>query len=91
LASGIFNTTYQVGSALGLAAMTALAAGYGSDRIGDPAALTDGFQAALIGAAGIAAAAALAALVLLRRPRPTPSAHDAPALVEEPAVEVVSR
>jgi EmrB/QacA subfamily drug resistance transporter len=90
LASGIFNTTYQVGSALGLAAMTALAAGYGADEIGDPAALTDGFQAALIGAAGIAAVAALAALALLRRPRPIERLEE-PAHVEEPVVEVTLR
>jgi EmrB/QacA subfamily drug resistance transporter len=67
LASGIFNTTYQVGSALGLAAMTAVAAANGADRIGDPAALTDGFGAALLGAAAIAAAGAVAALTLVRR------------------------
>jgi EmrB/QacA subfamily drug resistance transporter len=70
LASGIFNTTYQVGSALGLAAMTAVAAARGADQVGDLAALTDGFQAALAGAAAIAAVGALAALGLaLRRPR----------------------
>ncbi len=44
LASGIVNTSYQVGSAIGLAAMTAIAAAYGADRIGDPVALTDGFS-----------------------------------------------
>ena len=36
LASGIVNTTYQVGSALGLAAMTALATSQGADQLGDP-------------------------------------------------------
>jgi EmrB/QacA subfamily drug resistance transporter len=67
LASGIFNTTYQVGSALGLAAFPAGAGATGADRIGDPAALTDGFGAALLGAAAIAAAGAVAALTLVRR------------------------
>ena len=42
-ASGIVNASYQVGSALGLAAMTAVAAAYGADRLGDLPALTSGF------------------------------------------------
>ncbi|WP_372729846.1 MFS transporter, partial [Nocardioides sp.] len=45
LASGIVNTNYQVGSALGLAAMTAVATAFGADRAGDVQALTDGFSA----------------------------------------------
>jgi MFS family permease len=65
LASGIVNTSYQVGSALGLAAMTALATAHGADRLGDLPALTDGYSAALLGAAAIAAAAALLAAVTL--------------------------
>lgn len=69
LASGIVNTSYQVGSALGLAAMTALAASNGADQLGDPAALTDGFSAAFLGAAGIAVAGAVLALFTLRQPR----------------------
>ncbi len=68
LASGIVNTSYQVGSALGLAAMTALAASYGAAQLGDLPALTDGFSAAFLGAAGIAAAGAVLAAVLLRTP-----------------------
>ncbi|MYV98193.1 MFS transporter [Streptomyces sp. SID3343] len=67
LASGIVNTSYQIGSALGLAAMTALAAAHGSRELGDPSALTDGFSAAFLGAAGVAAAGALLALVTLRK------------------------
>ena len=35
LASGIVNTSYQIGSALGLAAMTAVAAANGADQLGD--------------------------------------------------------
>jgi EmrB/QacA subfamily drug resistance transporter len=68
LASGIVNTSYQVGSALGLAVMTAIATGEGADRLGNLTALTDGYQAAFIGAAVIAAAGALLAAVLLRIP-----------------------
>jgi EmrB/QacA subfamily drug resistance transporter len=70
LASGIVNTAYQVGSALGLAAMTALAASQGAEQLGDPQALTDGFSAAFLGAAGIALAGSLIAAVTLRQPRP---------------------
>jgi predicted MFS family arabinose efflux permease len=75
LASGIVNTAYQVGSALGLAAMTALASAQGADRLADPGALTDGYSAAFLGAAGIAVAGALLAAALLR----TPKAEAAPA------------
>jgi EmrB/QacA subfamily drug resistance transporter len=68
LASGIVNTAYQVGSALGLAAMTAVAASQGADQLGEVAALTDGYSAAFLGAAGIAVAGALLAAILLRVP-----------------------
>jgi EmrB/QacA subfamily drug resistance transporter len=66
LASGIVNTSYQVGSALGLAAMTAVAASSGGDRLGDLPALTDGYSAAFAGAAAIAAAGAVIAAATLR-------------------------
>ncbi|MGH2898128.1 MAG: MFS transporter, partial [Solirubrobacteraceae bacterium] len=45
LAAGIVNTAYQVGSALGLAAMAALATSQGADRLGDRGALTGGYSA----------------------------------------------
>jgi EmrB/QacA subfamily drug resistance transporter len=76
LASGIVNTSYQVGSALGLAAMTALAASQGADQLGNPSALTDGYSAAFIGAAGIAVIGAVFAAILLRA---RPTAGEAPA------------
>lgn len=66
LASGIVNTSYQIGSALGLAAMTALATSLGAGRLGEPEALTDGISAAFLGAAGIAVAGALLAGTTLR-------------------------
>jgi MFS family permease len=85
LASGIVNTSYQVGSALGLAAMTAVATSQGADQLGDLAALTDGYSAAFLGAAGIAAAGAVLAAVLLRTTKPTASApSDTPAETREP-------
>ena len=75
LASGIVSTSYQVGSALGLAAMTALATSQGADQLTNPAALTDGYSAAFLGAAGVAVIGALLAAALLRFPRaPAPAA-----------------
>ena len=50
---------YQVGSALGLAAMTALARVQGADQLGNIGALTDGYSAGFLGAAGIAIAGGL--------------------------------
>jgi predicted MFS family arabinose efflux permease len=70
LASGIVSTSYQVGSALGLALMTALASAFGADRVGDVVAQTNGFSAGLLGAAGIAAAGAVLAAAWLRSPKP---------------------
>jgi EmrB/QacA subfamily drug resistance transporter len=86
LASGIVNTSYQVGSALGLAAMTAVATSQGADRLGDVTALTDGYSAAFLGAAGIAVAGALLAAALVRIPKARAGeAPDAPtAEVGEP-------
>jgi len=86
LASGIVNTSYQVGSALGLAAVTALATLHGAGQVDDRIALTNGFSAAFLGAAGIAAAGALLAWLFLRRPAgPAPQDADEPAQsVSEP-------
>ena len=68
LASGLFNTTYQVGSALGLAALTALSISYGAGHAGNTGALTHGFHAAFIGGAAVAVIGSLAALALIRTP-----------------------
>jgi EmrB/QacA subfamily drug resistance transporter len=70
LASGIVNTSYQVGSALGLAAITALATMQGADALGDPVRLTVGYSTAFVGAAVIALAGAVLAAVTLRAARP---------------------
>ena len=75
LAAGIVNTSYQTGSALGLAAMTVVAAVYGADEVGNRVALTDGFSAGFLGAAGIAVVGAIIAALTLR---PTPQATGAP-------------
>lgn len=74
MAAGIVNTNYQVGSALGLAAMTAVAAAFGADHR-DLASVTDGFSAGLLGAAGIAALGAIAAAAWLGIPAPVESAQ----------------
>jgi len=69
LASGLVNTTYQVGSALGLAAMVAIAGSVssGTDALGD---VTSGFSAAFTGAAIVAGLAAFVAWVGVRMPAP---------------------
>ena len=69
LASGIATTAYQVGSALGLAVLTAVATSQGADQLGNVDALTDGYSAAFLSAAGIAAIGALLAALLFRVPR----------------------
>ena len=62
--------------------MTALAAANGADQLGNVTALTDGYGAAFLGAAGIAVVGALVALATLRR---ATSAADADASVADEA------
>lgn len=78
LASGLLGTSYQVGSARGLAVITSVAAGYGAEQLGDAAALTNGFQAAFLVAAGVAAVAALVAAGFLRTAPVAAAAEPAP-------------
>ncbi|MFF3290304.1 MFS transporter [Streptomyces sp. NPDC003023] len=66
LASGIVNTTYNAGSALGLAALTALAMSQGAGELGNLPALTDGFSSAFVGAAVIAAIGGVVTLLVMR-------------------------
>ncbi|MFG3341036.1 MFS transporter [Glycomyces sp. NPDC048151] len=66
LASGIVNTSYQIGSALGLAVVTAIAVPFGANELGDPEALTAGFSAAFTAAAAVALAGVVLALVTVR-------------------------
>ncbi|MGW9193628.1 DHA2 family efflux MFS transporter permease subunit [Micromonospora chersina] len=81
LASGIVNTSYQIGSALGLAAMTAVASAAGADQLGDLPALTDGYSTAFLAAGITAAAGAVIAGITLRRTRRQPTADAEPVTV----------
>jgi EmrB/QacA subfamily drug resistance transporter len=70
LASGLINTSQQVGGALGLAVLSAVAISATSDATstgsGHLSALTEGFQAAFLGGAVIAAVGFVLTLVLIR-------------------------
>jgi EmrB/QacA subfamily drug resistance transporter len=72
LASGIVNTSYQVGSALGLAILVAIASvqtlSDSSSGIGSIDALNNGFHLAFITAAIVAAIAATVAFVVIKNP-----------------------
>ncbi|MGV1048273.1 MAG: MFS transporter [Solirubrobacterales bacterium] len=65
LASGLINTSQQVGGALGLAILAAIANSIiGSSH--DPAVLVEGFQSAFLVGAGFAALGLVATLLLIR-------------------------
>jgi sugar phosphate permease len=84
LASGLVNTTVQVGGALGLAVLaTAASSRTHSLGTGD-AALVGGFHLAFALAAGLAVAAIVVALALLR-PQPAQCRESAPAGLPEAA------
>src|SRR6266516_525243 len=71
LASGLFNTTQQIGGALGIAVLSTIATSRTSHALADgtaqPSALVHGFTGAFVVGAGIAAVGIVAALTLIRR------------------------
>jgi len=87
LASGLINTSQQIGGAVGIAILSTVATSTTNDAIASgtdlPFALTDGFQAAFWVGAAVALAGVLVSLVLVRgrdlRPQEIP--------VGEPALE----
>ncbi|MGW0682188.1 MFS transporter [Streptomyces sp. NPDC002754] len=87
IASGMFNTMQQIGSAFGLAALSTLAATHTHALLGDGAntvsALADGYQFAFRTGSCIVATALLLAATLLRST--TPTQH--PAAEEKPVTE----
>jgi len=70
LASGLINTSQQIGGALGLAVLSTIATSHTNDLLaegtGPPAALTDGFQIAFLGGAAFAALGFALTLLLIR-------------------------
>jgi EmrB/QacA subfamily drug resistance transporter len=81
LASGLINTTQQIGGALGLAILTAVASGRTSgllEQATDPTvALTEGFQSALLIAAGFVVVAIVLVAVLAGGTAPQPARGNA--------------
>jgi MFS family permease len=83
MASGLVNTTTQVGGAIGLAVLATLASGrtggLASDGASDAVALNGGFHLAYLVAAGLMVLAAIVSVTVLRR-SPAPAG-----VVAEPA------
>ncbi|MBG0820123.1 MFS transporter [Planomonospora sp. ID91781] len=79
LASGLFNTTQQIGMAVGVAVLSTLAAsrteGLRSAGAGEAAALAGGYHLAFGAAAALLVAAFAVALAVLRQPAPDPAAR----------------
>jgi MFS family permease len=89
LASGLINTSQQIGGALGIAALSTIATSRTDDAVASgtalPAALVDGFSAAFVAGVIIAGLGVLAALTLIRRDE----LEEAPAEAE-PALDLAA-
>ncbi|HET8952400.1 MAG TPA: DHA2 family efflux MFS transporter permease subunit [Solirubrobacteraceae bacterium] len=87
LASGLINTTVQVGGALGLAVLATLAGdrteGLLAGGASEASALTSGFHLALLVGALLTAIAIPVAAAVLRPVRPAPAAEPEPVVTEE--------
>ena len=88
LASGIVNTSFMMGGALGLAVLASLAAARTESLLdagmASPAALTGGYQLAFLIGAVFAAAAALLGILLLRAGLQTSAHADEAAITSHP-------
>jgi EmrB/QacA subfamily drug resistance transporter len=84
LASGLINTSQQIGGALGIAALSTIASSRTDDALAGgtplPAALVDGFTNAFIAGTVIAALGIIASLTLIRRRELEPVPEAEPAL-----------
>jgi hypothetical protein len=89
LASGLINTSQQIGGALGIAALSTIATSRTEDALANgtaqATALVDGFQAAFIAGVIIAALGVVAALTLIRRDE-----LEQPAVEEQPAYDLAA-
>jgi EmrB/QacA subfamily drug resistance transporter len=90
LASGLINTSQQIGGALGIAALSTIATSRTDDAVAAgtalPAALVDGFTGAFIAGVVIAGLGIVAALTLIRREELEPVQIEA----EEPALDLAA-
>jgi predicted MFS family arabinose efflux permease len=89
LASGLINTSQQIGGALGIAALSTIATSRTEDAVsagtGVPSALVDGFTNAFVAGAIIAGIGIVAALTLIRRDE-----LEQPQEVGEPALDLAA-
>jgi MFS family permease len=89
LASGLINTTQQIGGALGIAALSTIATSRTDDAVSTgtalPSALVDGFTGAFVAGAIIAGLGIVAALTLIRRDE-----LEQPQEVPEPAFDLAA-
>jgi EmrB/QacA subfamily drug resistance transporter len=89
LASGLINTSQQIGGALGIAALSTIATSRTEDAVsagtGVPSALVDGFTNAFVAGAIIAGIGIVAALTLIRRDE-----LEQPQEVGEPAFDLAA-
>jgi EmrB/QacA subfamily drug resistance transporter len=94
LASGLSNTTQQVGGALGVAVLSTLAITRTDNLLADgasqPTALTEGFQIGLIAAAAFAVIGAVAVMAFIRRPPRPQAVETAEAIRARPRPEPAS-
>jgi MFS family permease len=92
LASGLFNTSQQIGGALGIAALSTIATSRTADALADgalrPHALVTGFNAAFFAGVVVAVIGILAALTLIRREELEQNIGHAPA--SEPVLELAA-